>query len=148
MDDAPKWKVEVVDSSALAGGDCGIGVDSNNYAHITYHDYGKGAIKYAKFDGTSWKIQTVALNMGKQEGLRMAVDSQNTPHLVYPDSEKEKSTTTRKTGGLNLTLKGFLVFTAETQRTPREMFFSFPLRGRKAKILSPTGHDDTLFGDR
>ncbi len=59
-----------------------------------------------------------------------------------------KSTTTRKTGGLKLTLKGFVIFTAEPRRTLREVFFSFPLRGRKAKILSPTGHDDTLFGDR
>jgi hypothetical protein len=28
------------------------------------------------------------------------------------------------------------------------VFFSFPLRGRKAKIISPTWYDDTLFGDR
>jgi hypothetical protein len=47
-----------------------------------------------------------------------------------------------------VTLKGFVIFTAEPRRTLREVFFSFPLRGRKAKILSPTGHDDTLFGDR
>ena len=60
----------------------------------------------------------------------------------------EQSTTTPKRGGLILTLKGSLVFTAEPQRTLREMFFSFPLRGRKAKILSPTGHDGTLVGDR
>jgi len=31
------------------------------------------------------------------------------------------------------------LFTAETQRAQREMFFSFPLRGRKAKILNPMG---------
>jgi len=36
-----------------------------------------------------------------------------------------------------LTLKGSAIFTAEPQRTLREIFFSFPLRGRKAKILSP-----------
>jgi hypothetical protein len=27
------------------------------------------------------------------------------------------------------------------------MVFSFPLRGRKAKFLSLTGHDGTLIGD-
>jgi len=59
-----------------------------------------------------------------------------------------ESTTTPKRGGLILTLKGSAVFTAEPQRTLKEMFFSFPLRGRKAKILSPTGHDGTLVGDR
>jgi len=84
------WKTKIVDSSTLAGGDCGIDVDSNNYARITYHDYGKGAIKYAKFDGNSWKIQTVAENRGKQEGLRLAVDSQNVPHIAYVDETKEK----------------------------------------------------------
>ena len=34
-----------------------------------------------------------------------------------------KSITTRKTGGLILTLKGSVVFTAEPQRTLREIFF-------------------------
>jgi len=47
-----------------------------------------------------------------------------------------------------LALKGSVVFTAEPQRTLREMFFSFPLRGRKTKNLSPTGHDGTLVRDR
>ena len=56
-----------------------------------------------------------------------------------------KSTTTRKTVGLILTLKGSAIFTAEPQRTLREIFFSFPLRGRKAKILSPTGHDGIII---
>ena len=85
-----KWKVDLVDSSTLAGGDCGIGVDSDKYVHITYHDYSEGAIKYAKFEGTSWKTQTVAENVGKQEGLRMAVDSKNIPHIIYADNKKEK----------------------------------------------------------
>jgi len=52
---------------------------------------------------------------------------------------------TRKTGGLILTVKGTAIFTAEPQRTLREMFFSFPLRGRKAKIVSPAGHDGILY---
>jgi len=44
------------------------------------------------------------------------------------------------------TLKGSVVFTAEPRRTLSEMFFfSFPLRGRKAKIPNPTGYDDTLY---
>jgi hypothetical protein len=52
------------------------------------------------------------------------------------------------TFGLILPLNGSVVFTAEPQRTLREMFFSFPLRGRKAKILGPGGYDDELFVDR
>jgi hypothetical protein len=47
-----------------------------------------------------------------------------------------------------LPLKGSAIFTAEPQRTLREIFFSFPLRGRKAKILSPTGHDGIISRDR
>jgi hypothetical protein len=43
--------------------------------------------------------------------------------------------------------KGFVIFTAKSQRTLREMFFSFPMRGRKVKILDPFGND-ILFGDR
>lgn len=84
------WKTELVDSSTVSGGDCGIDVDSNKHVHIAYHDYGKGAVKYAKFDGNSWKIQTIATNRGTQEGLRLAVDSQNNPHIVYVDEKQEK----------------------------------------------------------
>ena len=54
----------------------------------------------------------------------------------------KQSITTRTTSGLILNLKGFVVFTAESQRTLRKMFFSFPLRGRKAKILNPDGYDE------
>jgi hypothetical protein len=63
-------------------------------------------------------------------------------------SVRPGSASTRKMGGLILTLKGFSFFTAETQSTLRQMFFSFPVRGRKAKIFSPTGHNSTLVGDR
>lgn len=84
------WKTELVDSSTISRGDCGIDVDSNKHVHIAYHDYGKGAVKYAKFDGNSWKIQTIATNRGTQEGLRLAVDSQNNPHIVYVDEKQEK----------------------------------------------------------
>ena len=44
-----------------------------------------------------------------------------------PITLEQKSTTTRKTGGLIVTLKGSVIFTAEPQRTLREIFFSFPL---------------------
>ncbi len=84
------WKTDIVDSSTTAGGDCGICIDSNNNVHVTYRDYGKEAIKYAKWDGTSWNIQTVAVDIGKEEGLRMAVDSKDNPHIVYADNKKEK----------------------------------------------------------
>ena len=84
------WKTDLVDSSTISGGDCGIDVDSNKHVHIAYHDYSKGAVKYAKFDGTSWNIQTIATNRGKQEGLRLAIDSQNNPHIVYVDEKQEK----------------------------------------------------------
>ena len=60
----------------------------------------------------------------------------------------DESLATPKKGGLTETLKGSVVFTAEPQRTLREIFFSFQLRGRKAKVLSPNGHFGTLVGDR
>jgi hypothetical protein len=56
---------------------------------------------------------------------------------MIDDWRRIESTTTPKKGGLILTLKGSVVFTAEPQRTLREVFVSFPLRGRKAKILKP-----------
>jgi len=49
-----------------------------------------------------------------------------------------ESTTTRKTGGLILILKGSIVFTAEPQRTLSLFFYCFPLRGRKTITASLT----------
>lgn len=83
------WSAKVADSSALAGGDCGIATDSKNHPHITYHDYGSGAVKYASWDGTSWNIQTVAADVGNEEGLKMAVDALDNPHIIYSDSKRE-----------------------------------------------------------
>lgn len=83
------WSVESVDSPTRAGGDTGIAVDSENHAHIAYHDYGNGSIKYAYWNGDSWDIKTVEQNVGSEEGLKIAVDALNNPHIIYTDAEKE-----------------------------------------------------------
>lgn len=93
------WSVEVVDSSTEAEGDCGIAADSNNRPHITYNDYGDGAIKYASWDGSSWNIQTVDTGVGREEGLKMDVDSQDNPHIIYSDAVAEKLIHVTLSGG-------------------------------------------------
>ena len=82
-----EWTTEEVDK---AGRDCGIDVDSNNVPHVTYRDFKEGLIKYAYKNNGLWDIQTVATNVGSDEGLRMAIDSGDNPHIVYNDNEQEK----------------------------------------------------------
>jgi len=80
---AEGWNVEIVDSSTVAGGDCGIAADSNGYAHIAYNDYGNDAKRYAYWNGTSWNTETIASDVGSEEGTKIAVDGQDRPHIVY-----------------------------------------------------------------
>ncbi|MBU1178002.1 hypothetical protein KJ903_02180 [Patescibacteria group bacterium] len=87
---AGSWQTEIVDSATKSGGDCGIDVDSSGGIHITYHDYGQGAIKYAKQEGDTWETQTVVTGTGKQEGLRMVVDSASQPHVIFVNDQTEK----------------------------------------------------------
>ncbi len=87
---AGTWVFEVLDTSAQAGGDTGITVDTNNYPHIAYRDYSDGSIKYARWNGSSWHIGDVATGVGNGEGVKIAIDNQNSPHIAYNDYTIER----------------------------------------------------------
>ena len=50
--DGSSWHIETVDGYGWWGGNVGwftsIALDSNDYPHISYHDYSNGDLKYAK----------------------------------------------------------------------------------------------------
>jgi hypothetical protein len=75
-----------VDSAGAAGWHTSITLDSNNYPHISYlKDYPACDLMYAKWNGSSWEIETV--DSGRTVGLytSIALDSNNYPHISYYD---------------------------------------------------------------
>jgi len=80
----PLWNRETVDNSGVVGVYSSIAVDSNNNPHISYSDRG---LKYAKWNGSAWDIQTVA-SMGTIYSS-LALDSNNNPHISCYDGYLE-----------------------------------------------------------
>ena len=74
-----------------AGGYTSIATDSLNRVHISYYDWTNGLLKYARWDGVNWTIQTVDgdpetdLNVGKYSSI--AVDQYNLAHISYMDEK-------------------------------------------------------------
>jgi YD repeat-containing protein len=77
------WRIDPVETvrtsiSSLA-------LDSSGNSHIAYHDRTTGTIKYAKWTGNSWAIQTVDTPAaGGNYGVpSIALDSAGNPHIAY-----------------------------------------------------------------
>lgn len=69
-----------------------IAVDSQNRVHISYYDSVERGLKYARWDGVNWFIETVDSNpadfgydVGRYSSI--AVDSINRPHISYMDEK-------------------------------------------------------------
>ena len=80
------WSVETVDREGKVGGHERIALDKNGYAHIAYYD-DEHLVKYARWLGSSWQLETVAStgNCGNlfRPHLDMALDSNGRPHICY-----------------------------------------------------------------
>ncbi|MGD8506827.1 MAG: hypothetical protein PVF15_09230 [Candidatus Bathyarchaeota archaeon] len=81
------WVRELVDN--VDSRESAIAVDSKDYSHITYVEYQttpSPRVKYAHFNGGSWKTEVVANyteNIGIFPGSTIALDSQDNPHITY-----------------------------------------------------------------
>ena len=60
-------------------------IDNAGNPHISYYDQTNADLKYAKWNGTAWAIQTVdsAGNVGRNSSLQL--DSAGNPHISYFD---------------------------------------------------------------
>jgi len=59
-----------------------LALDSNGYPHLAY--CGASYIKYAKWDGSSWRIQVIeSENEGEIDWASLAIDGKDRPHIVY-----------------------------------------------------------------
>ncbi|MBN1385299.1 MAG: T9SS type A sorting domain-containing protein [Elusimicrobia bacterium] len=81
------WVLETVDTTGDVGSHSSITMDSNGYPHISYWDittnaYANCHLKYAKWDGTSWTIETVFSN-GYGRYSSIAIDSNGIPHIAH-----------------------------------------------------------------
>jgi hypothetical protein len=76
------WVVKTVDSAADGGS---IAVDSTGYSHISFCSYPDNTLKYAKWTGSNWNIQTIDSNGKVGFGSSIALDSKGNPHISYFD---------------------------------------------------------------
>ncbi|HEC80650.1 MAG TPA: T9SS type A sorting domain-containing protein [Firmicutes bacterium] len=81
---AQEWHIETVDSVGDVGKDTSIALDSNGYPHISYYDSTNYDLKYAKWTGSGWDIETV--DSGGSAGTSIALDSNDYPHISYNGS--------------------------------------------------------------
>jgi hypothetical protein len=78
------WVKETVDVGVFSvAGSTSIALDGAGTPHISYFDYRRGQLKWARREGAAWGVATVA---GAPAGVTsLAVDSNGLPHIAYTD---------------------------------------------------------------
>jgi len=76
------WDIQTVDTVGRVGMRTSIALDKNNYPHILNCDIANDSLKYAKWNGSSWNIQTIeSANVTWRSSL--ALDGNGYPHISY-----------------------------------------------------------------
>lgn len=84
-----KLTIQIVDKDGRAGKYNELALDSNGLPHISYADVSqKGDLKYTRWDGSKWIIQTVDTGGIGYVGIynSLAVDAAGRPHISYLDA--------------------------------------------------------------
>jgi len=88
VENTQSWDLQTVDSNGNVGEYTSIASDSNDYPHISYYDETGQDLKYTRWTGTAWDVQTVDSGMvGTYTSI--ALGSHDYPHISYFDFNKE-----------------------------------------------------------
>jgi hypothetical protein len=74
-----------VDSANEVGNDPSLAIDSSGYPHISYLNSTFEDLKYARWDGSEWVVETVANAGAVGYGSSLALDSADNPSISYID---------------------------------------------------------------
>ena len=88
------WNIYTVVFTGPGDQQYSLALDSNDNPHVSYFEVGYNILKYAKWDGSSWNIETVDsgyLGAPIGEYSSIALDSNDNPHISYyagsPDND-------------------------------------------------------------
>jgi hypothetical protein len=81
-----------VDASGDVGRYTSIALDSNDYPHISYQEWRAhttGDLKYARWTGSAWSIETVDSTVNVNKCTSLALDPEDKPLISYYDDTNE-----------------------------------------------------------
>ncbi|HII98396.1 MAG TPA: PQQ-binding-like beta-propeller repeat protein [Methanoregula sp.] len=98
------WSIETVDSDNDVGMDSSLVLDSSGNPHISYYYLtggmsGNGDLKYAKWNGAAWIIETVDSSGDVGKHTSLALDSSDRPRISYWDLQNDHLKYAVKNGG-------------------------------------------------
>ncbi len=77
------WQNFTIDSQGDTGGHVSIAVGVNGHSHISYIDFTRKCLKYARWDGYTWTEHFVDLAADFYSHTSIALDSSGHPHISY-----------------------------------------------------------------
>jgi hypothetical protein len=87
------WSIETVDSVGDVGAYSSLALDASGYPHISYtelnDEYPLDNLKYARWTGSEWDIDTVDSGGNVGWYTSLALDSSDNPHISYFDETNQ-----------------------------------------------------------
>ncbi|MEJ2737084.1 MAG: hypothetical protein P8189_26560, partial [Anaerolineae bacterium] len=98
--DGSAWHSEVVDEdwSAAVGTYAAIAIDSAGRPHISYYDMTNMDLRYARWTGSAWDVQTVDGDRRVGQYTSLALDENDYPHISYRNATSNTLEYARWTG--------------------------------------------------
>jgi hypothetical protein len=82
--DGTSWHYETVDDSPDAGGQASLELDEDGFAHISYQDELRDAVKYAYQDASGWHVETVDAWLDDADTpIALALSRSGQPQIAY-----------------------------------------------------------------